>query len=34
MYAPASPPQLVDKNKVEASKLFWENHVFIKKPFL
>lgn len=34
MYAPAFPTQLVDKNEVEASKLFWENHAFIIKSFL
>ena len=32
MYAPAFPTQLVDKNEVEASKLFWENHAFIIHP--
>jgi hypothetical protein len=29
MYAPAFPTQLVDKNEVDAARLFWDNHAFI-----
>ena len=32
MYAPAFPTQLVDKNEVEAARLFWEHHAFIIHP--
>jgi hypothetical protein len=29
MYAPAFPTQLVDKNEVDAARLFWDNHAFV-----
>ena len=28
-YAPAFPTQLVDKNEVDAARLFWDNHAFV-----
>jgi hypothetical protein len=34
VYAPAFPTQLMDKEEVKASILFWENHAFIKKSLL
>lgn len=34
VYAPAFPAQLIDKDEINKSILFWENHTFIKNSYI